>query len=276
MPDSSHVTGLATQHLTPLAKAAKAAKLGFTEGLKPRIAFLSIGAALVVFIAWLTIFVLGHAQVWAIAMAATHWALPGWASAPPSMGQASIWVWVVQALSGLLAFLISVAAFGVLVMLTLQIVLELVLMPRIQREVLPSYPTLQPGVKGSLRANLLLLMRLWGALIAGLLLWLIPLVGGIAFFALAAYINARSLVNDALDGIATPMERQAIVRQNGWGLLILGLMMGFLLMIPLVGLMAPSVLGASVCHFCFGALVKLRGQASQRSPSLGRPADPPP
>ena len=269
MPDSSHLKGPATQHLTPLAQAAQAANLGFTEGLKPRIAFLSIGAALVVFIVWLMIFVFGHAQVWAIATAATHWALPGWASAPPSMAQASIWVWVVQALSGLVTFLISVAAFGVLVMLTLQVVLELVLMPRIQREVLPSYPTLKPGVPGSLPANFLLLIRLWGALIAGLLLWLIPLAGGIAFFALAAYINARSLVNDALDGIASPSERQAIVRQNRWGLMILGLMMGCLLMIPLVGLVAPSVLGASVCHFCFSALVKLRAQTSQPS----RPAD---
>lgn len=270
MPDSSHLTGLAEQHLTPLAQAAQAAKLGFTEGLKPRIAFLSIGAALVVFIVWLMIFVFGHAHVWAIATAATHWALPGWASAPPSLGQASIWVWVVQALSGLVAFLISVAAFGVLVMVTLQVVLEVVLMPRIQREVLPSYPTLQKGVAGSLRANLLLLLKLWGALIAGLLLWLIPLVGGIAFFALAAYINARSLVNDALDGIATPSERQAIVRQNRWGLMILGLMMGSLLMIPLIGLVAPSVLGASVCHFCFKALLKLRGQVQQPSTSTDR------
>jgi hypothetical protein len=258
MTNSDPGTGLPAQPDRPLAQAVQAAKLGLRDGVRPGLLGFSILTALGAFFLWFILFALGHGVVWAYAMKATHWVLPGLSTAPTSIGQASMWVWVAQAFSGLLAFLISVAAFGLFVMLTIQLVLEFFLMPRIHALCLPQYPTLRRVGGGSLSNSLITLAKLWGVLVAGMLLWVIPVVGGLAFFALAGYLNVRILANDALEGVATPEELRAIAKSHRWGMLCLGVMMGVFLMIPLAGLVAPSVLGASVCHFCFAALVKLR------------------
>lgn len=262
MTNSNPGTGLPAQPDRPLAQALQAAELGLRDGVRPGLLGFSILTALGAFFLWVILFAFGHGVVWSYAMKAAHGGLPGLAVAPISMGQASMWAWVVHAFSVLLAFLISVAAFALFVMLTIQLVLELFLMPRIHRLCLPQYPTLSRVGGASLSNSLLTLAKLWGVLVVGMLLWVIPFVGGLAFFALAGYLNVRILANDALEGVATPEELRAIAESHRWGMLCLGVMMGFFLMIPLAGLVAPSVLGASVCHFCFAALVKLRQRPS--------------
>ena len=192
-----------------------------------------------------------------------HWALPWLASTPSSLESASVWVWASQALSGLVAFILFLAAFGLLVMLTIQIVLELFLMSRIQAFCLPQYPKLRKGAPGNFRRELIDMAKLWAALCAGLLLWIIPLVGALSFFVLAAYINVRLLVNDVLSDIATAEEREWFVSQHRMGLLLLGLMMAGFLLIPFAGLLAPTVLGASVSHFCFTAIARLREETAE-------------
>lgn len=265
MKNSNPGMGLPAQPDRPLAQAVQAAKLGLRDGVRPSLLGFSILTSLGAFALWFILFALGHSVVWAYAIKATHWGLPGLpglSTAPLSMDQASLWAWLVHAFSGLLAFLISVAAFALFVTLTIQLVLELFLMPRIHRLCIPQYPTIRRLGGGNLSNSLLTLAKLWGVLVVGLLLWVIPFVGGLAFFALAGYLNVRILANDALEGVATPEELRAIVKSHRWGMLCLGMTMGFFLMIPLAGLVAPSVLGASVCHFCFAALVKLRRKPS--------------
>lgn len=248
-----------------MGRAVRAASLGLKDGLQPRLLLLSVGVALGAGILWLTVFSVWRAEAWHAAQVAAHWFFSGAASsadapAASSGWWASVWGAVASGFSWLMAVLIGLASFALLVMLTIQLLLELFLMPLVQRQCLPRYPQLARGVPGSLRANLLTTVKLWWVLALGLLLWIIPVLGGIAFFALAAYVNVRSLVNDALDDVATLAEREVLVRTHRGAMLCLGLLMGAFLLIPLVGLVAPSVLGASVCHLFMPSLVALRAQ----------------
>jgi hypothetical protein len=246
-----------------LAKALRAASLGVKTGLQPRLLFLSTGVALAAGALWLAVFAIWSAEIWHVAQVAAHWFFSGATSTADVSTAATGWwasVWgsVVGAFSWLVAVLIGLASFALLVMFTMQILLEVFLMPLVQRQCLPLYPPLATGVEGSLRANLLTSAKLLGVLVLGMLLWIIPVLGALAFFALAAYLNVRSLVNDALDGVATVEERKALVRTHRGAMLWLGLLMAGFLLIPLVGLIAPAVLGASVCHLLMPALVRLR------------------
>ncbi len=249
----------------PVSQAASAASLGLKDGLRPQLLMLSIGVAVGAGGLWLLVFMVWSTEIWQMAQVAAHWFFSGAAAASEApVAQvgwwATIWGGVTQGLSWLVALLISLAAFALLVMLSMQILLELFLMPLVQRQCLLRYPSLKLGGEGSLRFNILTTLKLLGVLVLGLPLWLIPVVGPLTHLALLAYLNIRSLVNDALDGVATLEERQALVPAHRGAMLCLGLMMQLMMMIPLVGLIMASVMGASVCHLFMPALVALRGR----------------
>ncbi|MES2886453.1 MAG: EI24 domain-containing protein [Pseudomonadota bacterium] len=253
-----------------ISRAARALRGGLSDGLHPRLAFLSVGMTLVAGLFWLVVFSVWHDPIWDFAQVAAQWFFQGvGAASEPAASSAgrgaALWGSVVQGLSMFVAFLIALASFALLVMLTLQVMLEVFLMPAVQRQCLKRYPALSNNLPGTVRSNLLTTVKLWSVLLVGVLLWIIPVLGGLAFFALAAYINVRSLVNDALDGVATLEERRQLVKGHRGAMLCLGLCMTLLLLIPFVGLVAPSVLGASVCHLFMPALLALR--AKQGTPT---------
>lgn len=258
--------------LSALSRVVRALRGGLSDGLHPRLVFLSIGMTLLAGLLWLVVFFVWHDQAWHLAQTAARWFFQGvGAASEPTTGAggggATLWSSVVQGLSMFVAFLIALASFALLVMLTLQAMLELFLMPAIQRQCLKRYPDLPSNLPGTLGANLLTTVKLWSVLLVGLLLWVIPVLGGLAFFALAAYINVRSLVNDALENVATLDERRQLVKEQRGAMAGLGLCMLLLLLIPFVGLVAPSVLGAGVCHLFMPALLALRAKQGMPSTS---------
>jgi uncharacterized protein involved in cysteine biosynthesis len=72
------------------------------------------------------------------------------------------------------------------------------------------------------------------------------------------YINVRSLMNDALDGLVSESERRAIIESNRLTMLLIGALLEGIVLIPIVGLFAPSILGLSVCHLCMRQTKKLQ------------------
>jgi|GEM_PF-6666988 len=242
-----------------LAQAALAARKGLRDGIQSSLFGFSILTSLGAFFFWFGVFVWARNAIWAASMRATYGALP-W------LPSASIDAWASQAFLWLVAFCLCLIAFGLLVILTIQVVLELLLMPRIQRVCLPQYPSLvQNSTSGHFWHEWIDAAKLWGILAIGLLLWLMPLVGALSFFILATYINVRLLVNDALSDIATAHERKQIIEQHQCSLLWLGLMMAGFLLVPFAGMLMPAVFGASVSHLAYAALVQLReGGASNR------------
>lgn len=229
---------------TAWSLAASSLKLGLQDGLRPRLAFLSTGVAVTAFCFWLVVLLTLHAEAWRLAGSVVRWVSPAWL--------ASAW------LTGAVTFLLVVCGFIGLVMLSVQVFLELFFMARIQRQCLKRYPELPTNVKGSLSADLMSTLTGILALGAGLLLLLIPLLGAVLFLMLAGYLNVRGLVNDALDGVATVAERQAILRSHRTAMLLVGVSVPVLAVIPLLALVVPSVLGASVCHLCLQALQRQR------------------
>lgn len=235
--------------------------LGLRDGLTPRLLLSSVVLWLLAFLLWAVLFLVFRGEAWALAQQGLQWLWQGLAAAvfraPESSGAPS---GLAGAFAGFASVVLLLLAFALLVSLTVRIALELLLMARIQRQCLLRYPQLSTGVPSSLRAGLRSLLVTWTTfLVGGLLCLLIPVVGGLLFFALGAYLNARSLVNDALEGVATPDEQRQFIRGRRFSLALLGLAMALLMVVPLAGLLAPTLMGASVCHLA------LRHVAATRS-----------
>ncbi|WP_262489863.1 EI24 domain-containing protein [Hymenobacter terrenus] len=81
----------------------------------------------------------------------------------------------------------------------------------------------------------------------------IPVVNGILILLIGCYYSAKSLVGDALEDVATFEEQKQLTRDNRLGILVMGLLHFALLLVPFVGLLAPAIIGSSMCHFCFRA-----------------------
>lgn len=226
----------------PLSEALACLALGFSDGLRPRLAFASAAVAAASVVMWLVILVLARGPVWNAAEAAALWALPQ----------------VARALSGVVAFLLVATAFVLMVVVTIRVYQELFLMTRIQRQCLLRYPAIAATATGSWAADLRSMLRQFAVLLLSFPLLLVPLIGSVAYLLLGCYLNVRGLVDDALENLATPAEREAIVQRSRGSMVVLGLAMAALLLIPFAGLLMPSILGASVCHLCLRALTQLR------------------
>jgi hypothetical protein len=225
-----------------LSEALACLALGFSDGLRPRLAFASAAVAAASVVMWLLILVLARGPVWSAAEAAALWALPQ----------------VARALSGMVAFLLVATAFVLMVVVTIRVYQELFLMTRIQRQCLLRYPAIAATATGSWAADLRSMLRQFAVLLLSFPLLLVPLIGSVAYLLLGCYLNVRGLVDDALENLATPAEREAIVQRSRGSMVVLGLAMAALLLIPFAGLLMPSILGASVCHLCLRALTQLR------------------
>lgn len=254
-------------------EAIKCLALGLRDGLRPRVALTSLLIWLMVIVFWCVVFWIWREDVKSLATAALLLIAYGVAQMlMPVAGPATVSAMASGANAlGAFAFLLSgpVAAvvtglvvfgcFMLLCMLSVRILLELLLMGRIQAQCLQRYPALSRGVDNSWRRGLRdALGTLATFVIGGLLCLVIPLVGGLLLFLLASYLNVRSLVGDALDGVATDDERRAVIRSQRLNMLLLGLLGTLLMLVPLAGLVAPSVLGASVCHLCMRQVVRMR------------------
>ncbi len=252
-----------------LLRAVTATCVGLRDGLRPQLFMLSVCVALAAGGFWLLVFALWHAEIWQWAQGVAHWFLGDAAVVSEGAGVggvsvlAALWHQSMQALSWVVTLVMVLVGLGLLIMLSMQVMLELFLMPKVQRQCLLRYPSLSSDGEPSWRFNFVTSLKLVGCLLLGLPLWLIPILGPFIYMGLAAYLSVRSLVNDALEGVATPEERQTLVGAHRWAMLSLGLMMQLMLMIPLLGWLMASVVGASVCHLFMPPLVALRGRGDR-------------
>jgi uncharacterized protein involved in cysteine biosynthesis len=73
-------------------------------------------------------------------------------------------------------------------------------------------------------------------------------------------------MNDALDGLVSESDRRTIIESdrrtiiesNRLTMLLIGALLEGVVLIPIIGLFAPSILGMSVCHLCMRQTEKLQ------------------
>jgi hypothetical protein len=164
-------------------------------------------------------------------------------------------------ISAALRYLVLGALYAALVIITVRIAIELWLMKRIQKFCLRYYPDLSLSYKSSSLVSLRDAPKTAGTfLVGGLICLLLPVVGPALLFLLMGYINVRSLMNDALDELVSEKDRRAIIESNRLTMLLIGAMLGGLVLLPILGLFAPSILGMSVCHLCMRQTRKLNNK----------------
>lgn len=161
-------------------------------------------------------------------------------------------------------FLLLLALFLTLFIVSVRLVVEFFLIGMIQRRVLPAYPVLKerrPTLDVSLSSAYLFIRNSFVPFVGFSLLFvclmIIPVINGIALFVLVSYFNVRFLMNDAMDGLASGAELRAYLQTHRLEMLILGLLISLLNLIPLVFLLSPWVIGASVCHLSMRHLARL-------------------
>lgn len=238
---------------SPLAEALHCALLGLRDALHPALITLSLGVWALAFLVMTALYALGWSWLAPALEGVAEFAvlgLPGWLGWTPATGG------FLSELAGyaetVLQWLLLAALFAVGVLLLARVILELVLMGQVQRRVLSHYPKLAASVERPWRADLRDLAGNLGTWLVGSLLCLcIPLIGGALLILLTAYLNVRGLVNDAFDGVvAEPLQRRFVTTQRPT-MLLLGAVVGLVMLVPLLGLIGPSLLGAATCHLTF-------------------------
>lgn len=253
-----HAAGLLSESIQCLG-------LGLRDGLKPRLALMSFMVGLGVSLFWFAVFGLYAAELW---QGAQSLASVGLIGTLKGVGE------VTQALQGLVPVVMAgwftkmVAAglllmgYALLVILSMRIILELVLMPRIQRVCLQRYPDLLPTEGATVMAGLRdTLGTLSTSVVGSLCCLLIPVIGGLLVLVLVSYMNIRSLLGDTLEDLATDDEVRQIIQGSRADMTVLGLACTALTLVPLLGLFAPVIMGASACHLTMRRLTVLRAAA---------------
>jgi hypothetical protein len=228
-----HILDSATESVTCMTLALR-------DGIKPPISLISA-----------MIWVLAIA-VWGIIFFLLHWNLVGLLPAFTTLSP-----FFKTALQDILL----IALYLAVVVITVRIAIEFWLMKRIQRACLVHYPQLKHLYKGSLVIQTRDAIKSGSAFaVGGLICLLIPVIGPALLFTLFGYLNVRSLVNDALDGLVTNEERRQIIEGNRLTMTLIGAMIEGLMLVPIVDLFVPSILGAAVCHLSMRQAKKMRSQ----------------
>ena len=166
--------------------------------------------------------------------------------------------------------LVNIFLFIALVIITTLIITALFVMPSLINFVAKHYyPYLERKRGGSVMGNI---KHVLSALLVFLLLWSIALplwffgVGIVISFIAAAYFNQRLFCYDALSEHANPEELTFLLASNRPALWGLGLLTGFLQLIPFVNLFAPTWTALAFIHYELARLDKLRSVTKQENP----------
>jgi hypothetical protein len=246
---------------TPLRDILHSYQWGWRDALRPRLALTSVVVACLATVVMLIVFIVWHGPI--------TQELASLAQAGLSHLMAEPKAWAV----GALTWLMTLLTFGLGVFLLVQLALQFWLMPRIQKYCLLRHAALKDHrADTSLRHGVLDGVRTaltW--VIGGLVCLLIPVVGSVLMLALSSYLTVRSLVNDALDGLATDEEVRALIRESRLPMLGLGILVALIALIPLVGLLVPVLAGTSTCHLMMTRLARLRATAVRSDESAEGP-----
>lgn len=259
---------------SPLAESLACFAVGLRTAVSAKLILFSaslwLGAALL----WTLILVFAWSLVKTVAAFVAAWALlgvfvafPNWL---PDSAQAKLaGVPLPDGAEALLGSFFHVVTWMVVtamavagVILTARIGLEFFLMPLVRRDVERQYPPFPTRPSGSLLVPLANMAKS-GALVvaAGLPCLFVPVVNAVLLLMLFGYLNVRTLVNEALDGLATPEEQRSVIRTARWQLVLVGSLLAATATVPFVGLLIPAWTGASTCHLCLRTLSRLREES---------------
>ncbi len=241
-------------------------RLAFRDSLKPKVVFHSLVIWLVSLIFWGLIFYWqwdkisqAAGAVSGLVTATIYFSFPhlldssGVATADGIVSRVTTFLFAVGGFYVLMYILVALP-FVLLVLLSVRVLLEVFLMKYVQKRTLTRYPEIEKGAQSKWLDGLRLSsgnnVKAW--LITFFCLF-IPVVNGVVILLVGCYFGAKSLVGDALEDLATTQEVKQFARENRLAILVLGLLHLGVLLIPFVGLLAPAIMGSSVCHFCFRA-----------------------
>lgn len=263
--------GMKLLNLAALPDAIACAVLGLRDAVSRKLILFSIGLWLGAVALWCVILLFAWSLMKAFAGMIAAWTLlgifsvfPNWlpasaqaklAGVSPPVGAEALLGPVFHVVTWIVLVLLIIA----LVMTTVRIGLEFFLMPLIRDEVLRSYPpfpahptaSLFSPIKNAAKTAVLVTT-------IGLPCLLIPVANAVLLFMLFGYLNVRTLVNEALDGLASPQEQRRVIRAARWRMVLVGTLLAGALTVPFVGFIAASWTGASTCHLCLRTLLRLR------------------
>ncbi|WP_341677990.1 EI24 domain-containing protein [Niveibacterium sp. SC-1] len=148
------------------------------------------------------------------------------------------------------------STYVLLSLLTVRLLAEIFVMGWIRKRALSRYPALRER-KAAPAARSPFLKEwagTWGLLLISPACLLLPVAGSLLLLVLLCYLNARFLVNDALEDIPTDATPAQMSQELRLELLAIGLISVLACAIPFLGLLAPWATGAAVCHLNFRRL----------------------
>lgn len=217
--------------------------LGLKESLKSRYFLMLLLLWLTLLCVWVGVYFAFATQIAAMVNTLIEQSLAGLNWSLPSFLTTTFWAF------GLVTALLLVI---LAVFISLRILIELILMPVLQRAILPAYPHLSNHYASpALFKTLWFLVGHYAQFFALAVLSLfVPFIGAFLLLWISAYYTSTALVRDALDGVANFDSQTQFIRREKWPLTFIGLACLCLTFIPFIGLFAPLILGASITHFC--------------------------
>jgi hypothetical protein len=257
-----------------IREAFACALLGLRDGFSLRMIAFSLGLWAGACLLWTAILVFAWTQVKAAAAFVAAWSLlgifrlfPNWL--PASAQQKITGVPLADGANALLGavtfgtvtWIVLILLILVTVYATVRIAVEFWLMPIIRKVVEKHYPPFPARPPYSLIYSVTNVAKTGAlAVLLGLPFLLIPVANVVLLFVLFGYLNVRTLVNEALDGLASREEQRLLIRRTRVRMILMGTLLGGAPAIPVLGLMTPAWIGAATCHLCLRALQRLRVQ----------------
>jgi ABC-type multidrug transport system, ATPase and permease components len=254
-----------------LSDVIACASLGLRDGISPKLIAFSVALWVGAVMLWTLILVFAWSVLEAVAAFITAWVFlgifrifPGWL--PASAREKITGVSLAdggQALLGpvftTLTWIVLVALILAAIYATARIAVEFWLMPAIRKVVERHYPPFPQHPPYSLLSTVTNFAKTSTvAVVLGLPFLLVPVVNVALLFVLFGYLNVRTLVNEALDGVATRQEQRIVIRAARGRMIAMGSLLAGILAIPVVGLLTPTVTGAATCHLCLRELRRQR------------------
>lgn len=266
-----------TSPISHIGEAFASAFLGLRDGFSLRMIAFSLGLWAGALALWAAILVFAWAQVKTVAAFLAAWSLlgvfrlfPSWL--PASAREKITGVSLTEGANALLGSVTFGTATWIMLILliviavyaTVRIAVEFLLMPVIRKVVEKRYPPFPARPPYSLLTSVTNVAKTGTlAVCLGLPFLLIPVANVVLLFVLFGYLNVRTLVNEALDGLATRDEQRLLIRRTRLRMILLGTLLGGAPAIPILGLMTPAWVGAATCHLFLRELARVRAAAIQ-------------
>jgi CysZ protein len=235
---------------------SKALIRAFGSLLHPRMLLLMLWPVVIALVLWLGLAFAFSSQAAAwLQLQFDHSAAIGWA----------ISVWPLSLIATNLAWILLALLFIPLVLITVVLIIGVFAMPMMVGQVAErAYPGLARRQGGTFAGGLWnsVMALAWLALLVllSLPLWFFPPLWPVLPILLFAYLNQRVFRYDALAEHASGWEMETLFRRHRRELFLLGVVLAFVGLIPLLGFFAPVYGGLAFIHYCLARLAQLRDE----------------